>query len=158
MRTIETASELDAPADAVWSRVRTLAGVNAELAPFVRMTAPRGMMERSLEEAPLGQPIFASYLLLFGFVPYDRHLLTLVRVEKGRGFVEESTSWTQRAWHHERAIEPIGEGRCRLVDRVRMDPRLPFVAPVLERVVTAIFLHRHRHLRAQFGSRAAPLP
>ena len=45
MRTNElvVTSHLGAPADAVWDAVTTMEGVNFELGPWLRMTAPAGV-------------------------------------------------------------------------------------------------------------------
>ena len=40
------------------------------------MTFPEGSLE-SLLDAPRDQPVFASWLLAFGFVPFDRHVFVL---------------------------------------------------------------------------------
>lgn len=62
-----------------------------------------------------------STLLAFGWLPFDRHHLTLVSVGE-RSFVEESWSWLQRRWRHERTITAEGEG-CVVTDRLVVEPR-----------------------------------
>ena len=39
---VVTATELRAPPEEVWARVTSLEGINYELSPWMRMTAPRG--------------------------------------------------------------------------------------------------------------------
>jgi hypothetical protein len=41
-RQVVTATELQAPPQAVWAHVASLEGINYELGPWIRMTAPRG--------------------------------------------------------------------------------------------------------------------
>jgi ligand-binding SRPBCC domain-containing protein len=143
-------STLAAPADEVWRHARTLEGVNWELFPFVRMSRPPEARGRSLEEAPLGEPAFASWLLAFGGIPFDRHRLTLARVEPGRAFAERSHSWLQRAWDHDRTVEPGPHGTV-VTDRVRAEPRVKGALPGVEALVRGLFRWRHRRLRKRFG-------
>jgi ligand-binding SRPBCC domain-containing protein len=154
-RTLTFASELDAAAPTVWEIVGTMQGVNAELAPWLRMTAPPEASNLRIEDAPLGREIFASWVLLGGVLPIDRHNFKLVEVDRGRGFVEDSTSWSQRRWEHRRDVQPRGEAACLLTDRLTFTPRVGVSGPVLERVIGVVFRHRHRRLRERFGGRAA---
>jgi len=149
------ASELDASSSAVWAAVGTMNGVNDELGPWLRMTAPPDAASLRIDEAPIGQALFASWVLLGGVLPIDRHYFVLANVEPGRGFVEDSTSWTERRWEHRRRVEPRGEKACELTDRLTFTPRLAVSGPLLERVIGAVFRHRHRVLRGRFGGRAA---
>lgn len=123
-------------------------GVNHELAPFIRMTVPRAARGLRLSDVPRGQEAFVSTLLGFGWLPFDRHHLTLVSVGE-RSFVEESWSWLQRRWRHERSVTPDGNG-CVITDRLVVEPRgapRALVAPI----VRSIFEARHRALRRRFG-------
>ncbi len=151
----ERSSVLAAPADVVWARVSTMDGVNAELAPWVRMTHPATL--RSLADAPelIGRLAFHSWLLGGGWIPFDRHALRLVAVEdrgaEGGGFVEESTSWMQARWRHERDVDALDAQRCRVTDRLLVVPRVAFARPVVARVVPWLFDRRHRVLAETFG-------
>ena len=62
---------------------------------------------------------------------------------------------SQRAWEHERTIEPQDDGACLVTDRVAWEPRLPFPGAVLRPIFRAVFRHRHRRLRKHFGGRPA---
>ena len=135
---------------AVWDRVCTMRGVNEELMPLMRMTYPPEAATTSLADVPTGEFLFYSWLLLGGIVPVDRHHLRLTRVEPGRGFVEESVSWTQRYWRHERTIEPAESG-CVLTDRLTFRPRVSIVGPVIAWFIRRLFEHRHAWLREKFG-------
>lgn len=148
-------SRLRAAPDEVWRRVTTFEGVNGELMPLMRMTAPRAI--RSLDAADVvpGRRLLRSWVLLFGLIPFDYDDVTLVRLEPGRGFLERSPMLSQRMWEHERTLEAAGGG-CLLTDRVRFEPRLPVPGAVLLPLVRAVFRHRHRRLRGHFGGTAEP--
>ena len=148
-------SELDAPAAVVWDSVGTMKGVNAELSPWLRMTAPPQAATLRIEDAPVRRPMFASWVLLRGILPIDRHYFMLAEVERGRGFLEDSTSWTQRRWQHRRYVVARGERACVLSDRLAFTPRVRASGPLLDAVIRAVFQHRHRVLRERFGGRAA---
>ncbi|HEV2726647.1 MAG TPA: hypothetical protein VGV34_00040 [Solirubrobacterales bacterium] len=143
---IAVASELAADAEAVWARVTDPAGINDELRPLMRMTIPRGARDFGLDGLEPGR-IGRSWLLLLGFLPFDYDDLTLVRVERGRSFLERSSMLSMRLWEHERTLEPVGEGRCRIADRVAWEPRLPLPGSLFRPLVLAIFNHRHERLR-----------
>jgi ligand-binding SRPBCC domain-containing protein len=155
-RHLEHASRLLASPDEVWAHVGCMSGVNAELGPWLRMTTPAGLADVRLEDAPLGVPLFSSGVLFLGVLPVDVHRFQLLEVTRGAGFVEQSTSWTERTWRHERSLEPVEGGqRCLLRDRLTFTPRLALMAPLLVRIVEATFRHRHLRLRERFGGEAA---
>lgn len=145
-----TSSVVAAPPEEVWAAVATLAGVNAELLPWCRMREPRSLRGRTLDSWQPGERA-ACWLLAGGFVPFDRHLLGLESVAPGRGFVEESNSWLQRRWRHERTLDAEGTG-TRITDRLTIQPRLRLARPLVARIAPAVFAHRHRRLTARFGS------
>jgi hypothetical protein len=153
--TLTFTSELEASVEAVWGVVGTMAGVNAELAPWLTMTAPPEASNLRIEDAPVCQALFASWVLVGGVLPIDRHYLKLAEVERGRGFVEQSTSWSERAWEHRRHLDPRGERGCTLTDRLTFTPRVRVSGPLLVRVIGAVFGHRHRVLRGRFGGPTA---
>lgn len=146
-------SELAAPAEAVWRRVSTMAGVNAELGPWLRMSHPLEHSDLLAQPVPLGSVLFHSWVLLLGIVPLDRHALCLEQLH-ARGFDERSTSWLQKEWIHRRRIEQTGNG-TRVTDHLRFQPRLAPLAPLLRIIVSATFRHRHRQLTQQFGKTRA---
>lgn len=141
-------SDLPASADEVWAHASTMDGVNAELGPWIRMTVPRAARGKGLADVEVGREAFASVLMLFGVLPFDLHHLTLERKVE-RGFDEESWSWMQRRWRHERRVEPTTDG-CVVTDRLTIVPRL---APrfLLEPIVRHLFEARHAKLRQMFG-------
>ena len=153
---VEQRSRLDAPAAAVWERIITPEGINHELMPLMRMTVPRGVDALDPASVPVGERLFRSWVLLFGFIPFDYDDIGLVRFEPGRGFHERSTMLTQRIWEHERTLEPDGGG-CLVTDRLRFQPRPAVPLTVTRRLVAATFAHRHRRLRDYFGGAQAGL-
>ena len=151
--TVTVSSRLAAAPERVWEHARTMAGVNRELAPFVRMHVPRSVRPLTLDEAPIGEVAFRSLLLAFGVLPFDRHDLRLVEVTPGSGFRERSASLLQRRWEHDRSVVTDGAGSI-VTDHVVVTPRLA-PARVVRPVLTALFRHRHRRLRSLFGSAAS---
>ena len=151
----QIASSLRAEPAAVWERAMSAAGINAELAPLLRMTTPRGLGSldlHGLEPGPLGR----SWLLLFGLLPIDYDDIGLERIEPGRGFLERSTMLSMRLWEHERTIEAAAGGGASIVDRLAWEPRLPLPGRLLRPIVAALFRHSHKQLRRHFGG--SPLP
>lgn len=145
---LEFGSSLAADVAAVWSVVSTMDGVNSELHPFVHMS---GVGHETLPtDITPGEVLFKSWLLLFCVLPFDRHALALVRIEEDHGFVEESTSWLQRRWHHERRITANDAQGCDITDRLLIEPRVRFARPVVAFAATLLFRHRHRRLRRRF--------
>jgi hypothetical protein len=116
--------------------------------PLMRMTAPPEVRRLDPDQVVLGERICRSWVLLFGFLPFDYDDIVLVELEPGRGFHERSTMLSMRRWEHERWIDPNGDATCTLHDRLTFTPRLPLpLAPVVRRV----FRHRHNRLRRRFG-------
>jgi hypothetical protein len=147
---IVLSSEVPATPEAVWTRVSSLAGINHELGPWLRMTAPRGA-ELSSDAVPIGRPWFRSWVLLLGILPIDYDHLVIERLEPGRGFLERSTMLSARAWEHERTLDPLPGGATRVTDRVAFTPRVRGARRVHRAIVAATFRHRHRRLRADFS-------
>jgi ligand-binding SRPBCC domain-containing protein len=143
----EARSRLAAPAPRVWAHATSLDGINAELRPYLKMTAPPGVTALDETIAP-GQVVARSVLLLFGLVPVDRMDITLAELEPGRRFLERSSVWSQRLWQHERIVEPDGAG-CVLTDRLTFEPRAG--GPLVAAFLRAVFRNRHRALRRLFG-------
>jgi ligand-binding SRPBCC domain-containing protein len=148
---VERSSELASPAEVVWAHATSMAGVNAELRPWLRMTVPRGLELRPRVIEPPGEFAFHSWLLLGGVLPIDRHALGFEAMSpEERWFHERSSSWLQREWVHWRSVEATQRG-CRLTDRVTCVPKVAMLEPLVGRIVNAVFDHRHRVLRAMFG-------
>lgn len=143
-------STLSAPVERVWARVGTFAGVNDELRPLLRMTAPAGTT-LTPDDAPIGRPWFRSWLLLGGVLPIDFDHLRLVAIDPPHGFHERSTMLSAAVWEHRRTLTEAGPEETRLVDELHVEPRAPF-GPILRRAVPVVFRYRHERLRARFGA------
>ncbi|ROH93307.1 hypothetical protein ED208_01935 [Stagnimonas aquatica] len=146
-------SRLAAAPETVWASASTMAGVNAELGPWVRMSYPAERAALDAQAVPLGELLFQSWLCVFGLIPFDRHALVLEQLYPGIGFDERSSSWMQKVWVHRRRIEAI-PGGCRVSDELEIAPRLRLQAPLVRWLVAALFRHRHRRLRARYGALA----
>jgi hypothetical protein len=150
-RGFRIASSVSAEPDEVWCGINTLAGVNVEFSPWLRMSGPP---DEPLREGALGR----SWVLLGGVVPVDYDDLNIVEVMPGRGFRERSTLGSAKRWHHDRTIEPLPGGGCRVTDEVSWQPRVPGTGGLQELLFAAVFRWRHRRLRERFLSRSAPEP
>jgi hypothetical protein len=137
----------------VWDRITTAQGINDELWPYLRMTAPASLRESGLAQVEFGRRICRSAVLLFGVLPVDYDDITLVRLEPPAGFLERSPMLSQQVWEHERTLEEVPDG-CVLTDRVSYSPRLPLPDRPLRALYAGVFRHRHRRLRRRFGGHA----
>jgi hypothetical protein len=121
----------------------------------MRMTTPRSLRGKTIDDVEAPARLGRSWLLLFGVVPFDYDDLGLAELGPGFRFVERSTMLSMRRWEHERRVEPAEE-TCRVTDRVGFELRRPLVwVPGSNRVARAllvrIFARRHRRLAAHFG-------
>lgn len=162
----EITSRLAAPAERVWKAAVSADGINHELAPWLRMTIPRGL-ERgtTVADAPLGVPLGRSWLLLGRVLPVEYDDLCLAERGPGMRFIERSRLGSARSWRHEREIVALGPEACELTDRLELELRTTLRAiggaMVAERIVRALFRHRHRRLRESWGTvpgASAPRP
>ncbi|MGH7806342.1 MAG: hypothetical protein ACREQJ_18480 [Candidatus Binatia bacterium] len=149
-------SDLDASADVLWAHATTIKGVNKEFVPFLRMTAPPGGDAIDHTKVPLGQRLFRSWILLFGFLPVDYDDLTIIEIEPGRRFLERSPMLSQRLWTHERTVEPRAEGGASLTDHVSYEPRIAALGAAQLPMFRTIFRYRHHRLVRLFGGRTRP--
>jgi hypothetical protein len=147
------------PAAQVWARAVTEEGINAELAPILRMTMPPGLRGRTVDDVEVGVPLGRSWILLGGLLPVDYDDLCLAELEPGRRFLERSSTLAFRVWQHERVVEPEADGSCRVTDALGFELR-PAIAwiPGAERlaatIVGALFSHRHRRLARAASQRS----
>ena len=150
MHSVEQSSVLAAPAAEIWGRAITEEGINYELSPILRMTMPAGLRGKTIDTVEVGEPLGRSWILLGRLVPVDYDDLRLVELEPGRRFLERSRTLAFSVWQHERIVEPVGEGSCRVTDRLGFELKRPVAwIPGSARLATAIvrFLFRHRHRR-----------
>jgi ligand-binding SRPBCC domain-containing protein len=152
---IERSTPLAASAAEVWRHATSIDGINREMAPWLRMTAPRSADGLTLDAAAgaLGEPLFTSVVLLGGVVPVERMRVTIAELEPGRRFVERSPMLGLRGWRHERIVEPHAAG-CLVIDRVSFEPRVAAAGSLARAAIGAFFAHRHRQLGRLFNGRA----
>jgi ligand-binding SRPBCC domain-containing protein len=158
--TVETTSRLPAGAEKVWTRVVTAEGINDELRPLLRMTVPRPVRGVTLDDVELGVKVCRSWILLGGVLPVEYDDIVIAERETGRRFRETSSMLTMRSWEHERTVTRVGE-ECELTDRVTFELRrtlaaVPTLHGLVERVVRALFAHRHRRVARHFSNVASP--
>lgn len=151
MPTFSLSSRLPVPASTAWEHATSFEGVNHELMPLMRMTAPRGFHSLDSGQVMLGQRLFRSWVLLFGLIPFEYDDLTLVELEPGRRFLERSPMLSMRLWQHERIVEPEDGGGCTVTDNLTFEPRASVMRPLARGIVGFQFRHRHRRLRKRFG-------
>lgn len=145
----ELSSTLAIPPSRFWNNA-TLADVNSELAPWVRMTAPQPWRTRPLREWPAGQTLFSSWILLFGILPIDRHTFFFQAIDPERGFDERSSSLTNLTWQHSRHVLAHKDG-CIVTDRLNFECRIPLLGAMLLPIYKFIFQGRHRVLRRRYA-------
>lgn len=134
----------------MWTHVTSFAGINDELRPLLRMTAPpRLRAVGSLELAPPAK-LGKSVLLAFGVVPVDYDDIGIVEFDPPHRFLERSRMLSAAHWEHERTLTPTERG-CLLTDRVEFEPRFPGTGAVLNTLVPRLFRHRHTRLARRFG-------
>ena len=126
-----------------------LASVNTELSPF-KMSAPPDWRHKPITQWPVQKRLFHSWILLFGFLPLDRHSFRLQRI-RSDGFDEASTSIINRAWRHQRTIDSTATGCC-ITDTLCYECRLPLLGILLQPLYRLVFKRRHRYLRRHFGT------
>jgi ligand-binding SRPBCC domain-containing protein len=151
---VERQSIVDAPAERVWARVVTPEGINDELRPWMTMSMPRGAKDLTVDTVPVGKPVGRCWLRLFGVLPFDYDDLMIAELWPGRGFHEESTMLSMRLWRHERTIEPDGEVKAVVQDRLTFELRGPLrlLTPIVAAAIGALFGHRHRRLQRCFAA------
>jgi hypothetical protein len=151
VHSVEQSSVIARPAAAVWDRVVSEEGINDELAPILRMTMPRGLRGKTVDDVEVGVPLGRSWILLARLLPVDYDDLCLAELEPGRRFLERSRTLAFAVWQHERVVEPLNDGSCRVTDRLGFELKrgvawVPGVPRVASAVVAFLFRHRHRRL------------
>src|SRR3990172_6737786 len=119
-------SKLQAPKGNVWEWITSIEGISAEMWPFFRMTMPKGIRSLNDVQPNLGVRMFLSYVFLFGILPIDYSDMTLVELDSGQGFVEQSPMGSMKLWRHERRIVPClsDPSAVLLVDQLTFRPRM----------------------------------
>ena len=154
MTDFQIETKLACTRERAWEWISSVAGIAAEMRPYFRMTVPPGVERLSDLKIELGKPFLRSRVFLFGFIPLGHWDFTLIALELGRGFIEQSPSSVMKSWRHERRLLdcPGEPAAVRLSDHLTFEPHLApgLVGPFIERV----FRHRHRVLRARLANAA----
>jgi ligand-binding SRPBCC domain-containing protein len=152
---VERRSLVDAPSDRVWARVVTPEGINDELRPWMTMSMPRGRKSLTVDDIPIGTPVGRCLMRLFGVLPFDYDHLMIAELWPGRGFDEQSTMLSMRRWRHERTLEPDGDAKTLVRDRLTFELRAPLrlLTPIIAAGIGALFTHRQRRLQRHFRAR-----
>lgn len=141
---LEFRSTLKSSPAAVWRWITSVAGIRAEMRPWLRMTFLPGVKGLDQIEVLPGRLLFRSRLYLLGWIPCGHADLTMLEFTPGVGFVEQSPMTGMRLWRHERRIEAASSGSV-LMDRLTFEPSL--ASPVASWFVGRFFAHRHAVLR-----------
>lgn len=155
MEGVQVTSVVAAAPETVWARIGSAEGINHELRPWLKMTVPRSLRGRTLDDVPLGVPLGRSWVLVLGLIPFDYDDLMLAERQQGRRFLETSSTLTMVRWEHERVVVAHESG-CKITDTVRFEPRglgrrSRIFRRALRSTVTVIFRHRHRRLVDYFA-------
>ncbi|WP_372783768.1 hypothetical protein [Litorivivens sp.] len=142
-------SNLKANRGELWRWITSVEGISNEMAPFLRMTVPRGAIDLESLSFEVGKPVFRSWLLLFKVMPFDYSDFTLESIDSGVGFFEKSSMGSMRTWNHVRRISPC-EGGYTLTDELTFEPQI--AGWLSNKIVAFFFEHRHRKLRRHFGT------
>jgi ligand-binding SRPBCC domain-containing protein len=148
--TFEQRSKLSVSAAALWAHVTTAQGINDELFPWLRMTVPEPLRDRSIDQVPLGRYLGRSWLLALGVLPIDFDDITLAEVGPGFRFKETSRMLGFSIWVHERTILDINGG-CEVHDKLTFElssltQRLPGWSKLAMATLKLLFRHRHARL------------
>jgi ligand-binding SRPBCC domain-containing protein len=129
-------------------------GINDELRPWMTMSMPRGAKDLTVDTVPIGTPIGRCWMRLFGVLPFDYDYLTIAELVPEHSFDEQSTMMSMRSWRHERTVEPDGDAKTIVRDRLTFELRAPLrpLTPLVARGIGALFSHRHRHLQRHFAN------
>ena len=114
------------------------------------MTAPEAWRDKLITQWPAQQPLFSSWVLLFSVLPIDRHSFYCDAIDPASGFRENSSTWTNKHWQHQRTIREAQPG-CEVTDTVQYESRLPLIGALFKPVYRWVFARRHQFLRRNYG-------
>lgn len=150
MLRIEITSKINGDVEQLSRDLLTMGGVNYEMNPIIKMTAPSDWAKLPISEWPTNTKIFTSTTLLLGIIPIDFHNFNLVSTRPNE-LVESSSTALNKQWNHRREIREEIAG-CSIHDTVEYLPRISILGKVVRPVYQAIFNHRHRRLISKYGA------
>lgn len=148
MLSFELETQFPISADELAQSTLNMSGVNYELAPLLKMTAPKTWQSTNITDWPTNKNLFGSNILLLGIIPIDRHYFKFETIDRS-GFKEISKSIINAQWCHERLIKNIGSGSV-IKDVITYQSKLVFLGAFLKPIYKAIFKHRHNRLRTKY--------
>ena len=149
MPQFEMETSLALSPDQLASELLLMSGVNDELAPFLKMSAPQPWALTPISEWPMNKELFTSRVLLLGLLPIDLHRFKFVSLDRS-GFKESSRTLLNAQWCHQRIISAKGSGSS-VRDIVYYEGKLAIVGRLLKPLYHAIFVHRHKRLAAKYA-------
>lgn len=147
----EFRTEVKASPEEVWEHASTMAGVNMELSPIIRMTYPQRCASLNAESMNKKNGYVTSWILLFGLIPVDRWVMHFVEFGPRFRFLERSKVCSMKFWEHERNIVGCNGGAL-IIDRIRFIPIMKPLAPIVARMMRTVFINRHRNLKKIFNA------
>ena len=141
---------VSAPMEEVWDWITSLKGIQKEMMPYFKMTAPRGINSINDLKIDLGEPLFRSRIYLFGFIPIGYDDITLIEYSKGKGFIEQSPMTSMELWRHQRNIEEVEEGTM-ITDQLTFKPQ--HASKLVGRFLKHVFRHRHKVLKNELDNK-----
>ena len=150
MPSFEMKTQLTVSANELAHDTLNMSGINYELGPLLKMSAPDKWQSRPITDWPTNQSLFISTILLLGLIPIDRHYFNFKKIDSF-GFNENSKSLMNTLWSHERLIKSNGTGSV-ITDVIIYKSKLVILGNLIMPIYKAIFKHRHNRLRAKYSN------
>ena len=142
MAIVDRSTVLEAPAHAVWERVKTPAAFRAVTRGLLFMPVIR----RRSDEWREGETI-VGWVFLFGFLPIARHHLHIARIDDStRTMSSREFSGPIRIWNHDIEVESIDGLSCGYRDRIEIEAGI--LTPVIVLYARWFYRMRQRRWRA----------
>jgi hypothetical protein len=149
MPSFEMKTQLTVSANELAHDTLKMSGINYELGPLLKMSAPGKWQSKPITDWPANQSLFISTILLLGLIPIDRHYFNFKKIDSF-GFNENSKSLMNTLWSHERLIKSNGSGSV-ITDVIIYKSKLVILGNLIMPIYKAIFKHRHNRLRAKYS-------
>lgn len=138
MKTITVVTELDAPAEVVWSVMKTPQAFVHVAGSMLRYP----VAERLHRPWQVGDEL-AGWTFLGGVVPFSRHHLTVVRIDdEERVLATQERGGAVTRWDHELAARPLDDQRCTYEDRITIDAG--WLTPAVVAFANLFYRYRQR--------------
>lgn len=150
MDMLERSIELNLPPAQLWDFIATPRNLNQLTPPDLDFTIVSDPPERMYEGMTIQYKIKIPLLGRWNWLTEIKH------IRPGISFVDEQRKGPYSFWYHYHEIEPLGDGRSRMIDRVNYClPLEPLSLPVREFVVKGmlrdIFDYREKRLKELFS-------